>query len=279
MLLTKLEVKAILNSLRTPYNEKQINLVLARVDMTPEFRLERMIEEYGGDENGVKSYFKENVNQMCERDNENRKYVQINDFVMFKTLNDRFEVKIKLPSNIETLSTEALDELRTFHMLHAIKKLSVFQESLDPNKRKKEIRMFSDGDIDIDETFLQDTAVYTQEELLSGNVMQEDPNVKNAAKAFGTDKTVRFACIDTKTLLSKEFQEMMDRRMANYTEKGYQITESNIPLEARYDMPKELYDSLVGDDKTKGNILSYAQGKGVSQNLPSNENEQEGETR
>ena len=55
--LRKWEVKRILNTMRTPYNEKEVNLVLARVDMTPDFRLEKLIAEFGNDKNAVIQYF------------------------------------------------------------------------------------------------------------------------------------------------------------------------------------------------------------------------------
>ena len=84
----KWEVKNIINRMRTKYNEKEINLVLARVDMTPDFRLEKLIAEFGDDKNAVEKYFQENINQMCVNNDDKKETVYLNKYVKSCILRD-----------------------------------------------------------------------------------------------------------------------------------------------------------------------------------------------
>lgn len=234
----KWEVKRILNTMRTPYNEKEVNLVLARVDMTPDFRLEKLIAEFGDDKNAVIQYFQENIDQMCDKNDDKVEAFNDNKYVKSCVMRESFIMGVDTRRVIDQKSFEGIDDeillaammdsamkgrrdVATLHMFDAMEQL---MEKINAGDREvaniKDIQVFYDGELDMPEEFCESSNSIDQATLLDSKKLEEDSNLRKAVQIFGTDTPLRSITISIDTFKSKEFGEMMTRRLKEYQENG-----------------------------------------------------------
>ncbi len=234
----KWEVKRILNTMRTPYNEKEVNLVLARVDMTPDFRLEKLIAEFGDDKNAVIQYFQENIDQMCDRNDDKVEAFNDNKYVKSCVMRESFIMGVDTRRVIDQESFEGIDDeillaammesairgrrdVATLHMFDAMEQLKKRMDAGDPEVANiKDILVYYDGDLDIPEEFYESSGSIDQATLVDPKKLEEDSNLRKAVQIFGTDTALKSITISADTFKSKEFGEMMTRRLKEYQENG-----------------------------------------------------------
>lgn len=234
----KWEVKRILNTMRTPYNEKEVNLVLARVDMTPDFRLEKLIAEFGDDKNAVIQYFQENIDQMCDRNDDKVETFNDNKYVKSCVMRESFIMGVDTRRVIDQERFEGIDDeillaammdtamkgrrdVATLHMFDAMEQLKKRMDTGDPEVANiKDILVYYDGDLDIPEEFCESSGSIDQATLVDPKKLEEDSNLRKAVQIFGTDTALKSITISIDTFKSKEFDELMTRRLKEYQENG-----------------------------------------------------------
>lgn len=261
----KWEVKAILNTLRTPYNEKEVNLVLARVDMTPDFRLEKLIAELGNDKNAIIQYFQENVDQMCDRNDDKVQTFDDNKYVKSAIMRDSFlmcvdtrsltenrnalsEVKDEiLVQEAEKYARSTQKDVATLHTFDSMRKLLVRIGMNDSTVSKlKDICVYFDGEIDIPEEFCESSASIDLETLSDSSKLKKDSNLRKAVQLFGTETPLKVITISMETFKSKEFGEMMIEKMKEIEGRGIKIE----PTEQEKEDVKEVTPSNNVGEKT-----------------------------
>lgn len=254
--MNKWEVKRILNTMRTPYNEKEVNLVLARVDMTPDFRLEKLIAEFGNDKNAVIQYFQENIDQMCDRNDDKVEPFNDNKYVKYwvmresfcmsvdtrDLLSDSFVMSIdtrgvqedlnglsevedeELVQEIESYARSMQKDVATLHMFDSMKKLMERIDSNDQQVAKlKDICVFFEGEIDIPEEFFESSTLLDKDTLTNINKLEKDSNLRKAVQIYGTDTQLKMVTISMETFKSKEFRNMMFEKMKEIEERGVEV--------------------------------------------------------
>lgn len=216
----KWEVKNIINRMRTKYNEKEINLVLARVDMTPDFRLEKLIAEFGDDKNAVEKYFQENINQMCVNNDDKKETVYLNKYVKSCILRDSLVMGL----NSSDFEPGLRMEKATLHALDAMRQLvdRVSDNDMEVSNLQN-IVLYYDGELDMPEEFCESITPIDKSTFSDQKKLEEDSTLRKAAQMFGDDLPVGAVKIAMETLKSKEFIEMMNRKLKIYEEKGLEV--------------------------------------------------------
>ena len=209
--MNKNDVKRILMSMRNSQNEAQVNGLLGKIDLLDESKLQEMITEIGDNEESIKNYLSQKLNE--GQINRQEKHEPINEMFAYGTAGNC--IHLHMPVDLHQMMQER-GLRKTFatvnlHLLDAIERVRNMQNSgFHKFRGKKEIYMISPVLVGTQIKLLAgldfETHSYSKKDLQTTEFLKKHPEAQLARHIFGEDKNVGSAKISMKTVNSEEWQ-------------------------------------------------------------------------
>lgn len=226
--MNKVDIKNMLISMRTAYNESIVNNVLGKIDLMPEEKFQSIIKQYGNDEEKIKK-------RLEDLTKKHEPHISINKMFSYGT--SEGSIHLHMPVDLQQMMSElglskTIDTVNLY-LLDAIEKIrQMKKDGFYKFEGKDNIYMISPILLGREIKFLNaldfKTNKYKKKELQDEHFVAKNPEAQLAIKVFGKDKNVGTATIGLDTINSKEWQEKRARQVELYKEKGITLDDEKV---------------------------------------------------
>lgn len=228
--MNKKDIKTILMSMRTSENEKMINNLLGKVDMMDDKSLPNAVEQEGGTEEAVRTFFEKKISEKQNAYTE--QHTPINDMFSYGIASSciHLHLPVDLHQMISQKGISGTIDTVNLHLLDAIDKIKALRDDgyykfqdrdsiymVSPILGRKEVKFLNDLDFE--------TRIYKKKELNSEEFLKENAEAKLAIDIFGKGKNVGTASIKFDTISSEEWQEKKQQVIKDLESKGITLNE------------------------------------------------------
>jgi len=228
--MNKKDIKNILMSMRTNENEEMINKLLGKIDMMDDKSLQKAVEEVGGNEDAVRSFFEKKI---AERQNNNTpEHTPVNEMFSYGVSGGC--IHLHLPTDLHQMISQkgisgTIDTVNLY-LLDAIDRIkNLKDEGYHKLQERDSIYMISPILLGRELKFLKgldfETRIYTKKELSSDEFVKENPEAMLATHIFGKGKNVGTARIKFDTISSKEWQEKKREVIKSFESNGISLSD------------------------------------------------------
>ena len=228
--MNKNNIKRILISMRTAENENQVNNLLGKIDLLPEEKLQAMIAQIGDNEESIRKYLEEKLDERCNNGHE--EHTPINDMFTYGISGSC--IHLHMPVDLhEIMSKKGIKktiDTVNLYLLDAIERIRKLQnDGFYKFNGKDSIYMISPILIRREIKFLEEldfeTNSYKNKELQSEEFVAEHPEAQLAVHIFGRDRNVGTAKIDLDVMNSQEWQVKRAKKVKGLEKQGIKLNE------------------------------------------------------
>lgn len=95
--MNKKEIKKLLHSMRNSDNDKQITVLLGKIDVIDDEKLQEMVSKIGDSQDTIKSYLQEKIETMQRRNTEEySEHTPINELFTFGTAGNSVHLQVRM---------------------------------------------------------------------------------------------------------------------------------------------------------------------------------------
>ena len=216
--------------MRTTENENQINNLLGKIDLLSEENLQTMIFQIGNNEESIKKYLEEKLEESHNHINE--EHTPINDMFTYGISGKC--IHLHMPVDLhEMMSKKGIKktvDTVNLYLLEAIEKIRKLQnDGFYKFKGKESIYMISPILVGREMKFLEDLDFeihfYRKKELQSEEFVAEKPEAQLAVHIFGRDSNVGTAKIGVDVINSREWKIKRAKKVKDFEEQGIRLNE------------------------------------------------------
>lgn len=223
--MNKKDIKRILISIRNNENEDQVNILLGKINLLPEEKLQRMITEIGNNEESIKKYFEEKLNQTIG--NEQEKHIPINNMFEYGIAGSciHLHMPIDLHEMISKKGITKTVDTVNLYLLDAIERVRKLKnDGFYKFNGKDSLYMISPILVGREIKFLEEldfeTHLYQKNKLQEDNFVKEHPEAQLAIHIFGRNSNVGTAKVSLDTVNSKQWQAKRKQKVEKFMQKG-----------------------------------------------------------
>lgn len=228
-MLNKNEIKKILITLRNANNEAQINNLLGKIDLLSEEKLQTMINQIGNNEESIKKYLQEKLN---ENHNVNEEHTSINSMFTYGISGSciHLHMPIDLHEMINKKGIKNTFDTVNLYLLDAIERIKKMQnDGFYKFEGKNSIYMISPILVGREMKFLEEldfnTQLYSKSNLQNEEFVLKNPEAQLAIHIFGKNSNVGTAKIGLDVVNSDKWQSKRQDKIKKFEKQGIVLDE------------------------------------------------------
>ena len=215
-------------SMRNTQNDNQVNVLLGKIDLLEEEKLEAMIAKIGNNEESIRKYLEQKLGE--KQQNNHEEHTMINEMFSYGITGSC--IHLHMPVDLhEMIAKKGLRETVNtvnLHLLDARERIKKLQKEgfyrfdgkdsiymISPILIGREIKFLEDLDFEIHQ--------YKKKELQDDEFVEEHPEAQLAVHIFGRESKIGTAKIGFDVIESKEWQAKKEKKIEELKCKGTKL--------------------------------------------------------